>query len=99
VHALAGKPERIALPPAPQGEAIGFDGHDQLVVTGEQLPAAVTVVPVPAAVAPAASSAAARGAAAGGGHAGVPTLTAVVIAAVTATLVVWIGGKFRRRRV
>ena len=95
-HALAGKPERIVLPAAPQGEAISFSGDGNLVVAGEGVPGAVSVVPVPEAVAPAASSAATAGAA-GGGHAGVPALTAGVIAAVTATIVVWISGKFRRR--
>jgi hypothetical protein len=97
-HALAAEPERSTLPPAPQGEAISFSGNDRLVVAGEGVPGAVTVVPVPAAVAPAAAGAATDGAATGG-HAGVPTFTAAVIAAVTATIVVWLSGKFRRRGV
>jgi hypothetical protein len=95
-RALAAKPQRIALPPAPQGEAISFDGDRRLVVAGEGVPGVVSVVPLPAAVASAASSTASSRAA-DGGHSGVPALTAGVIAAVTATLVVWIGGKFRRR--
>ena len=96
--ALAAKPVRIALPPAPQGEAISFAADSrQLVVAGEGLPGDVTVIPPAAGLTPAAATAAAAAPAAGG-HAGVPTITAGVIAAVTATLVVWISGKFRRRR-
>jgi hypothetical protein len=101
-HALAGKPERIALPSARQGEAISFSGDDRLLVATEGLPGAVSVVPVPAAVAPVAAGAASRatsGPAAGAGHAGVPAVTAGIIAAVTATLLVWLGGRFRRRGV
>jgi hypothetical protein len=101
-HALAGKPERIVLPEARQGEAISFTGDDRLVVATEGLPGAVSIVPVPAAVAPAAAGSAPGAAsdrAGAAGHAGVPALTAGVIAAVAATLVVWIGGKFRRRGV
>jgi hypothetical protein len=96
-RALAGKPERVVLPPAPQGEAISFSGDDRLVVAGEGLPGAVSVVPVPAAVAPAAASAAAKESA-GGGHVGGPALTVGVVAAVCATLAVWAGGKLLRRR-
>jgi hypothetical protein len=98
--ALAGKPVRIALPRAPQGEAISFAADSrQLVVAGEGLPGDITVIPPAAGLTPAAATAAAAGAApAVGGHSGVPTITAGVIAAVVATLVVWITGKFRRRR-
>ena len=100
--ALETKPVRIPLPPAPQGEAISF-GTDsrELVVAGEGVPGDVTVVTPPAGLLPAAATAsttATATAAAAGGHAGVPTLTAAVIAAVTATLVVWLVGVFRRRR-
>jgi len=96
--ALAGKPVRIPLPPAPQGEAISFGADSrQLVVAGEGVPSDITVVTPPAGLLPAAATAPAAGTAAGGA-AGVPTLTAAVIAAVTATLVMWIVGLFRRRR-
>jgi hypothetical protein len=98
--ALKAKPARIALPAAPQGEAISFTTDSrQLVVAGEGVPGDVTVVTLPANLLPAASTAAstATGAPAGK-HAGVPTLTAAVIAAVTATLAVWLVGVFRRRR-
>jgi hypothetical protein len=98
--ALARTPVRIPLPASPQGEAIAFaaDGR-HLVVAGEGLPGDVTVVPLPADLVPAAATAAtgATAGTAGGGHAGVPTVTAGVIAAVAATLAVWIGGKLRRR--
>jgi hypothetical protein len=101
-RALAGTPARIALPEAPQGEAISFgadDGH--LVVAGEGVPGAVSVVPVPTTVSAAAASAAAAGTGSAGtataAHVGVPTVTAGIIAAVVATLAVWISGKVRRR--
>jgi hypothetical protein len=95
--ALTAKPTRIALPQAPQGEAISFgaDGRE-LVVGGEGLPGDITVVPAPPGLSPAAATA--PTAAAAGGHAGVPTITAGLIAAAAATLVVWISGKLRRRR-
>jgi hypothetical protein len=97
--ALAAKPVRIALPRAPQGEAISFAADSRrLVVAGEGLPGDVTILPPAAGLATAASTASA-GAAAVGGHAGVPTVTAGVIAAVAATLLVWISGKLRRRQV
>jgi hypothetical protein len=100
--ALKEKPVRIPLPPAPQGEAISFAADSrQLVVAGEGVPGDVTVVTPPADLLPAAATAAttATATASARGHAGVPTLTAAVIAAVTATLVVWLVGVFRRRRV
>ena len=100
--ALKGKPVRIPLPPAPQGEAIAFAADSrQFVVAGEGLPADVTVVTPPADLLPAAATApttTTASAAPSGGHAGVPTVTAAVIAAVTATLAVWLVGVFRRRR-
>jgi hypothetical protein len=96
--ALAGKPVRIALPQAPQGEAISFAADSrQLVVAGEGLPGEITVIPPAAGLTPAAATDTA--AAGAGGHAGVPTITAGIIAGVVATLAVWITGKFRRRQV
>jgi hypothetical protein len=102
-RALAATSERIPLPPAPQGEAIAFAGDGRLVVAGEGLPAAVSAVPVPAALAPATTAAPETGASAaaadaGGAHRGVPAVAAGVIAAVAAMFLVWIGGKLRRRR-
>jgi hypothetical protein len=100
VAALQGPPVRVPLPESPQGEAISFaaNGRD-LVVSGEGLPAAVTVVPADDAVAPAAATGSADGAPAATQPVTARTgaVTAAAIAAVTATLVVWIWGKLRRR--
>src|SRR4051794_19110533 len=96
--ALAGTPVRIALPPAPQGEAISFSADDrQLVVAGEGLPGDVTLVPATAALAPVAAAASAASAAATPPDSGPPAFTAGLIAAAVAT-VVWIGGLLIRRR-
>ncbi|MGZ4508323.1 MAG: hypothetical protein ACXVX0_13840 [Blastococcus sp.] len=103
VGALSTPAVRVALPPSPQGEAISFsaDGK-QLVVASEGLPSAVTVVPVPARPAAAAGPAAAapRGAAVSltdFTRSGLSPITSAAIAAIAATILVWIGGKFRRR--
>ena len=99
VGALGRPPTRIALPPSRQGEAIGFapDNHS-LVVSGEQLPVDVTIVPTniaaPAAAAPTSSAA---GAPAGLQTGRSPVKSAVIAAAIAAVLV-WLGGKVRRRR-
>jgi hypothetical protein len=102
--ALARPPARIALPVAPQGEAISFgaDGRS-IVVAGERVPGDVTSVPLPATLLdgrPAATSAAAAAGATGGpaGGTGVPVVTAAVIAAAVATVVVWVGSLFGRHR-
>ena len=95
--ALAGTPVRIALPPAPQGEAISFSADDrQLVVAGEGLPGDVTLLPVTAQLAPVAAAASASATA--GTGAGPPTFTTGLIAAAVATLVVWVGSLLIRRR-
>ncbi|SDX76278.1 hypothetical protein SAMN05661080_01110 [Modestobacter sp. DSM 44400] len=99
VGALQGAPARVPLPESPQGEAIAFaeNGRD-LLVSGEGMPAVVTVLPVDGAVAPAASTAPAGPAAAAlpdTGRAGV--LTAAAIAAAVATILVWSWGRLRRR--
>ena len=95
--ALGGTPVRIALPPAPQGEAISFSADDrQLVVAGEGLPGDVTLVPAAAQLAPVA--AAASGTPPGEAGSGPPAFTAGLIAAAVATAVVWIGGLLIRRR-
>ena len=98
VAALAGTPVRIPLPDSPQGEAISFAADDQnLVVASEGLPSDVTVVPV------AAEAVAATVPPAGDvpsltdlGRSGLSPITNGLIAAAVATIVVWIGGKFRR---
>ncbi len=98
--ALAGTPVRVALPESPQGEAISFTADNlQLLVAGEGVPGDVVVVPVPA-VTPAAGPAPAEGPVprlselAGSGRS---AITSALIAAAVATVVVWIGGKVRRR--
>lgn len=97
--ALAGPPVRVPLPEAPQGEAIAFAANDRdLLVAGEGLPAVVTQVPATgdlAATAPAEPTEAAAGTLATAG--GVEPLTAGLIAAAVATVLVWAGGKLRRR--
>jgi hypothetical protein len=97
--ALGADPVRIPLPPSPQGEAISFtaDGK-QLLVASEGTPADLSVVPVPAAVVapvpeetgpvPSLSDFTSSGRS--------PIITGLIAAAV-ATLVVWLGGRLRRR--
>ncbi|MCZ2821147.1 hypothetical protein O2V63_12460 [Modestobacter sp. VKM Ac-2977] len=98
VGALAGPPVRVALPEAPQGEAIAFAANDRdLLVAGEGLPAVVTQVPAAGdltGTAPAEPTEAADGSLATAG--GVEPLTAGLIAAAVATVLVWAGGKLRR---
>src|SRR3954464_8814249 len=97
VRALGVAPVRIALPPAPQGEAISFSADDRhLVVAGEGLPGDVTVVPATAQLEPVA--AAASTAAGPQEESGPPALTAGLIAAAVATVVVWLGSLVVRRR-
>jgi len=97
--ALAGEPVRVALPEAPQGEAIAFaaDNRD-LLVAGEGLPSPVVQVPAEGNPVPTADGA--------GSPAAAPVTdlvrdvspwTAGIIAALIATVVVWIAGKLRRR--
>jgi hypothetical protein len=100
VAALAAEPVRIPLPDSPQGEAISFteDGAS-LVVASEGSPTDLTVVPIGGAL-PAA------GATASGAtpsltdftSSGLSPITSAVIAALTATVLVWLGGLLRRRR-
>jgi hypothetical protein len=102
--ALGAEPIRIALPPSPQGEAISFSADgSSLVVASELLPSALTVVPVPAATAPA--SAVATDAEDGSftdllteSEDGVSPLTAGLMAAAVATVLLWLAGRLRRRR-
>ncbi|MGY1718905.1 hypothetical protein ACI8AG_07645 [Blastococcus sp. SYSU DS0552] len=98
--ALAGEPVRVALPESPQGEAVSFSADNRaLVVASEGLPSAVTVVPLPAATAAASTSPE------GDPLPSIAELTrsdrspiaAALIAATVATVVVWVGGRLRRR--
>ena len=98
--ALATKPERIPLPESPQGEAISFSADNvNLVVASEGLPSDVTVVPLTA-VAIAAAPPPVEGAVPSFTDltsSGLSPITSGLIAAVVATVVVWIAGKLRRR--
>jgi hypothetical protein len=100
VGALAADPVRIPLPESPQGEAISFstDGTS-LLVASEGSPSDLTRVPLAAGVVAAAESTP------GGAvpsftdltHSGLSPWTSALLAAAVATVVVWIGGKLRRR--
>jgi hypothetical protein len=102
-RALATAPRRIALPDSPQGEAISFTADSrQLVVASERLPSDISVVPLP--VMHASGAARATPTATGRvasltdlSRSGLSPLTSGLIAVVVATLVVWLGGKLRRR--
>jgi hypothetical protein len=100
--ALAGEPVRIALPEAPQGEAVSFTADGAaLLVASEGLPSDVTVVPVPAPpAAPAPPSSADPSAAEqpDDGGTGVPPVAAGLVAAAVATVLVWLAGRVRRGR-
>ena len=102
--ALSGSPVRVPLPDSPQGEAIAFAGNDRdLLVCSEGLPAAVTLVPVAAAAAPEPAAETPGGDTADGEAApldltrSVSPVTAGLIAAGVATVLVWTIGRFRRR--
>ena len=97
--ALSGQPVRVALPEAPQGEAIAFAANDRdLLVAGEGLPSVVTVVPATGELAPAAATTdAGVDAAQASETRRVTPVTAGLIAAGVATALVWIGGRLRRR--
>ena len=92
VAALAASPVRVALPPAPQGEAIAFDGSD-LVVTSEGMPFDVTLVPAVAPTAAATAEASIADVAEGNS-----TGVTLAIAAVVAALLVGGYSVLRRRR-
>ncbi|MGY2003971.1 hypothetical protein [Blastococcus sp. SYSU DS1024] len=98
--ALAGEPVRVALPESPQGEAISFAADSRaLVVASEGLPSAVTVVPLPTGAA--AASAPPEGdplpSFAELTRSDRSPIAAALIAATVATVVVWLGGRLRRR--
>ncbi|HEX2075638.1 MAG TPA: hypothetical protein VHF92_17810 [Geodermatophilus sp.] len=96
--ALAAEPARIALPEAPQGEAISFaeDGRG-LVVAGEGLPGDVAAVPLAATLTPAASTEPDADAAPPAAERGAGPVPAAVVAAGVAAVLVWLGGRLRRR--
>src|SRR4051812_14815130 len=101
VGALSGEPVRVPLPEAPQGEAIAVGANDRdLLVAGEGLPATVTVVPAGGALSSAAVSGSTVEAASPEppGARTVSPVTAGIVAAVAATVLVGVGGKLRRRR-
>jgi hypothetical protein len=101
VAALAAEPVRIALPDSPQGEAISFSADGvSLVVASEGTPSDLTVVPIPAATPVAAGETPAGPTASltDFTSSGLSPITSAVIAAVVATLVVWLVGLLRRRR-
>jgi hypothetical protein len=97
--ALAAAPVRIPLPDSPQGEAISFAADNRnLVVASEGLPSDLTVVPVAAETLAATTppTEAAVPSLTDLGRSGLSPITNGLIAAAVATVVVWIGGKFRR---
>jgi hypothetical protein len=98
--AFAAAPTRIALPESPQGEAISFTTDGQsLLVASEGTPSAVTLVPPPP-ESPLPAAAPADGAVPSLtdlSRSGLSPITSAVIAAVAATVIVWIGGLVRRR--
>jgi len=100
VGALAAAPVRIALPDSPQGEAITFSADNRnLLVASEGLPSSLTVVPLTAdLVAPAATTAGAPVPSLTDlTRSGLSPITSAIIAALVATIVVWIVGLVRRR--
>jgi hypothetical protein len=103
VAALASAPVRVALPESPQGEAIGFSADNTaLVVASEGLPSDLTVVPLPTAAVQAVATPPAGGTVPSladltNSSSGLSPITSGIIAALVATVVVWIGGLLHRR--
>lgn len=98
--AFATSPVRIPLPESPQGEAIAFAAdHQHLVVASEGVPGDVSVVPIAAGpTAPGETAAAAPSASLTDfTSSGLSPITSAAIAACVATVVVWLGGKLRRK--
>ena len=98
--ALAAAPTRIPLPESPQGVAITFAADNRtLLVASEGLPSDLTSVPLApetvAALAPPKESAVPS--LSDLTRSGLSPITNGLIAAAVATVVVWIGGKLRRR--
>jgi hypothetical protein len=102
VGALSGAPTRVALPEATQGEAISFgaDGRD-IVVGGEGLPSAISVLPWMSGFTPAAAveeTPPGTDEVTTPGDESLPTATAAVIAGVLAWVVLWFWKKWRQRQ-
>jgi hypothetical protein len=98
--ALAAAPVRVPLPESPQGEAISFSSDGRhLVVASEGLPSDLTLVPLPAAVAetPATAAVGDVPSLTDLTRSGLSPITSAIIAAMVATVVVWIIGLARRR--
>jgi hypothetical protein len=98
--ALAAAPTRIPLPESPQGEAITFAADNRtLLVASEGLPSDLTSVPLApetvAALAPPTQTVVPS--LSDLTRSGLSPITNGLIAAAVATVVVWIGGKLRRR--
>ena len=99
VGALKGRPVRVPLPDSPQGEAISFAANSRdLLVSGEGLPATVTLVPASGDLTPAAATTPAGAPSSPDLGNQVSPLAAGLIAALVATALLWIGGRIRRRR-
>ena len=100
VAALAAEPVRVPLPDSPQGEAISFtEDSSALVVASEGTPSDLTVVPVGSGLpAPGATASGATPSLTDFTSSGLSPITSAVIAALAATVLVWLGGLFRRRR-
>ncbi len=107
--ALAGEPVRIALPEAPQGEAVSFTADGAaLLVASEGLPGDVTLVPVPSGTTASASAGETAEVTTatdptpagllGDGDGGLTAVVAGVMAAAVATVLVWAAGRLRGRR-
>ncbi len=100
VGALGAAPVRIPLPDSPQGEAISFSADSlDLLVASEGLPSDLTRIPLTPAVT-AATQPATDGAVPSWtdlSRSGLSPWTSALIAAAVATVVVWIGGRLRRR--
>ncbi len=98
--ALQEEPIRIPLPESPQGEAISFGADNRgVVIASEGSPNDVVIVPTDEPLAPvAARLAAPEDIPAGVLEGGRSPITSGIIAAAVATVVVWLGGLFRRRR-
>ena len=98
--ALQGSPVRVALPEAPQGEAISFAANSRdLLVAGEGLPSVVTGMPFDPAAVPAPGAPTHPASAATAVTAEPPAVSpvlAAVIAGVVATVVIWVVSRLRR---
>jgi hypothetical protein len=98
--ALEADPIRVPLPDSPQGEAISFGTDNRgLVIASEGTPNAVVIVPTEQPLAPVAGELAVEDPADTGVFGGERSwVTSALVAAGVATVLVWLGGLFRRRR-